>query len=341
MGEQELLKVLLDSGSFLSLDDSKETGITAGLGCILSRPVSVITFSQYIKSAAEKTMLQLIEKAGIGGTPLLLVFSDKETTDKHIHLDTVIKRIVRLSGVCPILALVADQEGDIAQKLLPYTDFCIFASGLHALTASHLQVPDAVTAVERMRSLLSYLPLNCAENAPVFNSDGKKLSKKTGVLPTHSAVLQCISDSASVLTLYNDTHSILAFSRVHGKAVGILSSATGAFPAHAARFVQFCDCYSLPVIVITEQALCLDNMQTYMLARATMPMISIGNVGGYAAFFDMSITIEGLDAEHGNTVITMQDAYDTVSHALMLLSVKRDILPPHKHGNLPLDGGAQ
>ena len=341
MSDQELLKVLLDSGSFLPLDNSKETGVTAGLGSIMSRPVSVLSFSQYIKPAAEYTMLRLLDKACKVGTPLLLIFADKEMADKSLNLTAVIKKIVRLSGVCPVLMLAAGQEGDVAQKLLPYSDFCIFASGLHAQTASCLQTMDAVTAVERMRSLLSYLPLNCAENAPQYKVEGKKRFRQDTALPTHSAVVQCISDPSSVLSIYNDTHTNLALVRIDGKSAGILSSANGRFSEHAARFIQFCDCYALPVIIISEQALCFDHLQTYMLAQATVPLISIGNVGEYAALFDMSIAIRGIDADTYDSSVTMQEAYDAVFHALSLLSVKRDILPPHKHGNLPIGGGAQ
>jgi len=341
MNDQELLKVLLDSGSFLSLDNSKEAGVTAGLGSIMSRPVSVLAFSQYIKPAAEYTMLRLLDKTCKGGMPLLVIFADKETADKSLNLTAFIKEIVRLSGVCPVLMLVAGQEGDIAQRLLPYSDFCIFASGLHAQTASSLQSLDAVTAIERMRSLLSYLPLNCTESVPQYKVDGKRHFRKDTALPTHSAVMQSISDSSSVLSLYNDTHTELAFARIDGKAVGILSSANGMFSAHTARFIQFCDCYALPVIIISEQALRFDPMQMYMFAQATIPLISIGNAGNCAALFDMSIAIQGIETDSCDSSVTMQEAYDAVSHALSLLSVKRDILPPHKHGNLPIGGGAQ
>ena len=71
---------------------------------------------------------------------------------------------------------------------------------------------------------------------------------------------------------------------------------------HAARFIQFCDCYSLPLVFLAEQHIALQPMQLFMLAQATTPKLCLGPAGALKSMFDIHLGIEG----------RQEDAYDTI-----------------------------
>lgn len=319
----KLLRVLADEGSVLPVCAADDCGITSAFVTILTRPVSVLCVSESIKAGVEKTMLQLLEKAEQTGVPVLLLFSAEEKLENAVDLAKVQKALVRLSGVCPVLSIVEKEAGELAIALLSFSDFCIFASGSHTGSADVIQALDLPDAIENLRTLLSFLPLNCAENPPRTAAKGGQPQARKRV-QTAQDMLNEIVDPATVFTLYADTHTKLSFACINGRSVGVISAEQTSLPSHAARFIQFCDCYSLPVILIAESALTLQPQIVFMLAQATIPIICIGNEMFIASLADVHIAA---DAENMRAEIV---------NALEYLSVKRDVLPLHKHGNLPL-----
>lgn len=306
----KLVNVLADEGTYLPFAFAQDCGVNTGMMTVLSRPVCVLSVEQQIKHGAEKQVLQLLDKAVQIGTPLILLFSEKETIDASIDIMAVTKALVRLSGVCPLLALVEKEVGVLASALLPYVDFCIYATGAHAGSSSAYQAIDLPAAVEAIRTILSYLPLNCAERAPILKYNGH-------------ANIPSVIDPSTAFTIYFDAHARIAFARINGRSVGMITTSNTELPAHAARFIQFCDCYSLPLVLLAEADLVLDEKQSFLLAQATVPLIAIGEMQKYSAFVDVVFASDDKSREN-------------VVKALEFLCVKRDVLPPHKHGNMPI-----
>lgn len=336
MAENALLKVLLDEGAYLSVDGVNSCGVEAGLGTVLARPVCVLHFSQIVKAAALPKMQKLLDKTLSTGTPLLLLFSDKEKADTALPLAEIQQKLVRLSGVCPLIALLEKDAGDIATQLLPFADFRIYASGMHERTNSDIQALDLPGAVECVRTLLSFLPLNCAENAPLLQAADEGTLFELQPNAAVQEISKCIADGKALFEVYHDTYSLLAFARVGGRCVGLLACEKGEMPLHAARFMQFCDCYSLPLIFLTEQPVVLQPMHLFMLAQSTAPKVCLGPVGSLRSLFDIQLGIEGRQEDAYDTVIPASEVKIQLINALEFLSVKRDVLPPHKHGNLPV-----
>lgn len=334
MAENALLKVLLDEGSHLSVDGMNSCGIEAGLGTVLSRPVCVLSFSQVVKAAALSKMQRLLDKALATGTPLLLLFSEKEKSEVR-DLALIQQRIIRLSGVCPIIALLEKDAGEVAKLLLPFADFRFYASGMHERTSCDVQALDLPGAIEGLRTLLSFFPLNCAENAPLLQVADNNLSTLQANASAQEIIVY-IADGSAKFELYRDTTTQLSFARVGGRSVGVIACAQSELPAHAARFIQFCDCYALPVVFVTEQPLSLYPMQLFMLAQATIPKVCLGPTGSLASLFDIRIGIEGTQDDVYDILLPAHAIRMQLINALELLSVKRDVLPPHKHGNLPV-----
>lgn len=331
MAENALLKVLLDEGSYLPFEQSNECGVEAGLGTVLSRPVSTLLFSQKIKNAAAQKIAHLLDKTLSTGTPLLMLFSDCERTDASFSSGEHLSKLVRLSGVCPVLALVEKEAGDVAQKVLPFADFSIFSSGMHDGTCSTVQTLDLPAGVEYMRTLLSFLPLNCAERAPLL-----QLIEKKHRTADANGLIASIADAQTTFEIYRDVYSHVCFARINGRSTGVLWCEKGTLPQHAARFIQFCDCYSLPLLLASEEELKLSNTQLFMLAKATAPKLFVGNAGEYRPLFDLTISLDGAEGNGYDLMTTKTEIRSSVCTALELLNVKRDVLPPHKHGNMPV-----
>ena len=320
----KLFHVLTDEGTGFvlhALDDN--IGVETAYLSILSRPVCAVFVDQQVQIGAQAVVLQLLDKALQAGVPVLFLFSSDEVLATSVDAVAWQKALVRLSGVCPVLAVVEKDAGEMASALLPFSDFCIYASGSHECTGSVIQALDLPDAIENLRTLLSFLPLNCAENAPHSAQNEQKAGSKKREKTAKDALHQ-IADQASVYDLYTDGHGKMSFARINGRSVGVIASEQETLPNHAARFIQFCDCYSLPLIVIAEHALSLNPQQVFMLSQATIPVIGIGNMTSILSMIDAHAE---LDAE------TLP--FD-IRQALEYLNVKRDILPPHKHGNMPL-----
>lgn len=319
------INALIDKGSFLQIECDPACGITAAFASIASRPVTMLIFGAAIKGArAAHVMEVLLQKTLQTGTPLIMVFTENETSDDMKPIWAVLPQIIRLSGVCPIISLSLREEGIVANSFLPYADFCIFAEGIHENTASNIQAVDHAGAVEKLRSLLYSLPLNCAENVPNSECDSRKVKHASGQYANPAAR---IADAGSVIEIYKDSHVHVAFIRACGKNAAVISSANGSIPHHTTRFIQFCDCYSIPLIVIAEDILTLSALQMFMLSQATSGKILFGETSNGSSVFDFVFSKQSHDDA---------STREKAARSIECLSVKRDVLPPHKHGNLPL-----
>ncbi len=331
MAENALLKVLLDEGSYLPMGGAIDCGVETGLGTVLSRPVSILLFSQQMKRTALHKIAQLLDKTLSTGTPLILLFSDCEIKDEAFSCGVFLQKLIRLSGVCPIAALVENETGETGKKILPFADFVVYASGMHEGTCSTSQALDLPAAVEYLRTLLSFLPLNCAERAPLL-----QVTKNKRVAEGANSLIDIIADSQALFEIYRDAHTRVCFARINGRSTGVLYSENGLFPQHATRFIQFCDCYSLPILIATDAALMLNSQQMFMLAQATVPKLCVGDAGENHPMFDLSIGLCDVQEAEYDLLSTSQTIRNDVSNAFELLCVKRDVLPPHKHGNMPV-----
>lgn len=331
MAENALIKVLLDEGTYLPLNAGGDCGVESGLGTILSRPVSILLFSKMIKSSAMQKISLLLDKTLATGTPLLMLFSDREKAEASFSCGEFLQKLIRLSGVCPVVALVSNETGTVASRLLPFADFVVYASGLHDRTSTAIQTLDLPAAVECVRTLLSLLPLNCAEQAPLLRAV-KKQRKQSDA---HNVLIR-IADPQTLFETYLDSHTQICFARIGGRCTGLLQTEKGTLPRHAARFIQFCDCYSLPIIIATESTLALDEVQLFVLAQSTVPKLCIGDAGESGRMFDFLLASESAECCGADATTGMEEIRMSVLNALEYLSVKRDVLPPHKHGNMPV-----
>jgi propionyl-CoA carboxylase beta chain len=137
---------------------------------------------------------------------------------------------------------------------------------------AHFSVPDELAALALLRALLSYLPQNNLEEAPRLATEDPvdRVCPELDELVPLSAnqpydikeLISSVADEGRFLEVQADYagNVVVGFCRLGGRSVGIIANQ----PAHlagvldvsssvkAARFVQFCDAFNIPMWVIED-----------------------------------------------------------------------------------------
>jgi propionyl-CoA carboxylase beta chain len=156
---------------------------------------------------------------------------------------------------------------DVTQEELGGSETHTSISGV-----AHGAFENDVTAIQSIRELYSYLPLNNRDKAPVLSSDDSKERSEESLrymvpddpnLPYDMInVIKKVVDNHTVFEIMPDyaKNIICCFARMNGKTVGIV----GNNPSHlagcldinasikAARFVRFLDAYNIPIITFVD-----------------------------------------------------------------------------------------
>ena len=345
MAVRELIRVLADAGSFVEIGGNQPCGIVTGLAMIQIRTVSVLAVEKaMLRENALQRAEKLLDKTLLTGSPLLMLFEDAECVENSDALWPFVKKLVRLSGVCPLLALQCSEIGEMAKKVLPYADFRLYcASATAPAGCLDLHAQDVPAAVETLRTLITLLPLNCAEEAPLLDI-GDEMNRPSEMSSAVSAqeAIRALSDEGSILQLYQDQHALCALVRIGGRVTGVIAAADDNAVRDAARFVRFCDCYSLPLLWVAEAKLPDDERLIFALAEATVSkvLLTLQTENCARELFDITLGITGTEGEScADDASAAQDLRVLLINSLEMLCVKRDVLPPHKHGNIPLSGG--
>lgn len=137
---------------------------------------------------------------------------------------------------------------------------------------AHFTSPNDAECLLEIRKLLSYLPQNCEEKAPLQTSaepDAIKAGKLDTLIPEHpnkpydiKDVITGIVDNGSFYEAHKQyaENLVVGFARMGGRAVGVVANQpmvlAGVLDIDAslkgARFVRFCDAFNIPLIVFED-----------------------------------------------------------------------------------------
>jgi acetyl-CoA carboxylase carboxyltransferase component len=137
---------------------------------------------------------------------------------------------------------------------------------------SHFKVADETEGVLIIRKLLSYLPQNNLEEAPLFeNTDpiNRLEDKLNSIVPDNpnlpynmKDVIHAIVDNDEFLEIhqYYARNIIVGFARFDGAPTGIVANQPNFLAGvldcdasrKAARFVRFCDAFNIPVLTLVD-----------------------------------------------------------------------------------------
>lgn len=185
---------------------------------------------------------------------------------------------------------------------------------------THFACANELEAIRHIKRLLSYIPQNCEDQAPVFPYELKK-DEGRNVLNTlipenHNQpydmrdVIRGIVDEESFLEVHENyaDNIVVGFARIAGRSIGIVGnqpqSMAGVLDNHAsvkaARFVRFCDSFNVPLLVLVDVPGFLPGTDQewngiitngakllYAFSEATVPRITVITRKAYGGAYDV------------------------------------------------------
>ena len=184
---------------------------------------------------------------------------------------------------------------------------------------THFTYANEIECINGLKKLLSYIPQNCEEDAPQLdykpaNESREALNKIIPENPNQPydirEVISGTVDSDSFYEVHKDyaENIVVGFARLAGRSIGIVANQP-AFLAgvldinsstKAARFVRFCDCFNIPLLVFedvpgflpgTDQewnAIITNGAKLlYAFSEATVPRITVITRKAYGGAYDV------------------------------------------------------
>ncbi len=184
---------------------------------------------------------------------------------------------------------------------------------------THFACANEVECIENIKQLLSYMPQNCEEDAPVYPYEAadENRPKLNDVIPTHpnqpydiKEVIEDTVDAGSFLEVHKEyaENIVVGFARIAGRSIGIVAnqpaSLAGVLDINSskkgARFVRFCDAFNIPLLVIVDVPGFLPGTDQewngiitngakllYALSEATVPKVTVVTRKAYGGAYDV------------------------------------------------------
>lgn len=184
---------------------------------------------------------------------------------------------------------------------------------------AHFSCENEVQALDYLKRLLSYMPQNCEEKPRSVNYEAGNESRKqlNTIIPENPnqpydirEVIEGVCDGDSFLEVHKNfaENIVVGFARLAGRSIGIVANQpaflAGVLDIHsstkAARFVRFCDCFNIPLLVFedvpgflpgTDQewnAIISNGAKLlYAFSEATVPRVTVITRKAYGGAYDV------------------------------------------------------
>lgn len=185
---------------------------------------------------------------------------------------------------------------------------------------THFACANEIACLDHIKQLLSYLPQNCEETAPVYPYEKAQDETRAildELIPENPnqpydirEVVAGIVDSDSFLEVHENyaDNIVVGFARIAGRSIGIVGnqpqSMAGVLDNHAstkaARFVRTCDSYNVPLLVLVDVPGFLPGTDQewngiitngakllYAFSEATVPRITVITRKAYGGAYDV------------------------------------------------------
>lgn len=184
---------------------------------------------------------------------------------------------------------------------------------------THFACANEVECIQHIKTLLSYIPQNCEDDPPrlPYTSSNENRPKLNNVVPSNPnqpydmrEVIDGILDDGSFFEVHKNfaENIVVGFGRLAGRSIGIVgnqpASLAGVLDIDAsvkgARFVRFCDCFNIPLLVLedvpgflpgTDQewnAIITNGAKLlYAFSEATVPRVTVITRKAYGGAYDV------------------------------------------------------
>jgi len=184
---------------------------------------------------------------------------------------------------------------------------------------THFACENEVEAFRSLRRLLSYIPQNCEEKAPLqsYQIQDERRATLQHIIPANPnqpydirEVIQTIADESSFMEVHRDfaPNIVVGYIRLAGRSVGVVANQpaylAGVLDIHgsckAARFVRFCDSFNIPLLVLEDVPGFLPGTDQewngiisngakllYAFCEATVPRVTVITRKAYGGAYDV------------------------------------------------------
>lgn len=184
---------------------------------------------------------------------------------------------------------------------------------------THFACANEVECIENIKNLISYMPQNCEDDAPVYPYDaGNEVrAALNSIIPENpnqpydiKEVIAEIADEGSFLEVHKEwaENIVVGFARIGGRSIGIVANQpaylAGVLDNNAsrkgARFTRFCDAFNIPLLVLVDvpgflpgtdqewQGIIINGAKLlYALSEATVPKITVITRKAYGGAYDV------------------------------------------------------
>ena len=184
---------------------------------------------------------------------------------------------------------------------------------------THLTAVNDIDCINKLKTLLSYMPQNC-EELPTrlpFTLGDESREILEDIIPESANqpydmrdVIGGICDSESFFEIHKNyaENIVVGFARIAGRSIGVVANQpttlAGCLDVNsskkAARFTRFCDCFNIPLLVIVDVPGFLPGTDQewngiitngakllYALSEATVPKVTVITRKAYGGAYDV------------------------------------------------------
>jgi len=195
-------------------------------------------------------------------------------------------------------------------------------AGTHATKSgvTHFACANELDAISHVKKLLSYMPQNCEEMPALLVYDQDQEESRpvlNEIIPENAnqpydvrGIIDQLADEESFLEVHKNyaENIVVGFARLAGRSIGIVANQpaylAGVLDNHAsvkaARFVRFCDCFNIPLLVLEDVPGFLPGTDQewngiitngakllYAFSEATVPRITVITRKAYGGAYDV------------------------------------------------------
>ncbi|MEH3111772.1 acyl-CoA carboxylase subunit beta [Pedobacter terrae] len=184
---------------------------------------------------------------------------------------------------------------------------------------THFACANEIEAISHVKKLLSYMPQNCEEIADhlFYEAADESRPQLNTLMPENASqpydireVIAIVADTDSFLEVHAAyaENIVVGFARLAGRSIGIVANQPAYLAgvldsnssAKAARFVRFCDCFNIPLLVFEDVPGFLPGTDQewngiitngakllYAFSEATVPRITVITRKAYGGAYDV------------------------------------------------------
>jgi len=184
---------------------------------------------------------------------------------------------------------------------------------------THFACANEVECITQIRKMLSYLPQNCEDDAPLvaYTPGNEVRPALNDIIPANPnqpydmrEVIQLVVDLDSFFEVHKHfaENIVVGFARIAGRSIGVVGNQPASLAGvldidssvKGARFVRFCDCFNIPLLVLedvpgflpgTDQewnAIITNGAKLlYAFSEATVPRVTVITRKAYGGAYDV------------------------------------------------------